>query len=145
MDTKAIISKVSQCRLDQNYPAEFGCGFCTKLIDLPNPGIDAWNERFDQTNHFMGESGFSKQEIQEWVRNKPRGEPHALDPLPERDGRKESSSPSRVAFQAVVLLFRYRARPYETNTRGDAQDQSFLWSFGDLAMTILAIQYSAEI
>lgn len=97
-DVEALKSKVDGCRIGRNCQARFWCGFCTKLIDLTKKGIEAWTERFDHIDdHFMGRKGLTKQSIQDWVpidSDKPKGEPHSLDPSPGKESNEESSSPS---------------------------------------------------
>jgi hypothetical protein len=59
-------TKVEACRIGLNCQARFWCGFCIKLIDLKNKGLDARAERFDHIDdHFMGSHDFFKQSIQD--------------------------------------------------------------------------------
>jgi len=35
------------CRIGRNCQTRLWCGFCNRLVDLKNRGVDAWTERFD--------------------------------------------------------------------------------------------------
>lgn len=54
--------------MGRNGQARFWCGFCIKLIDLKEKGVDAWKERFDHIDeHFMGHRDLPEQSIEDWV------------------------------------------------------------------------------
>lgn len=102
-DAEVLKTKVEACRIGRNCQARFWCGFCIKLIDLKNKGLDAWTERFDHIDdHFMGRHDFAKQSIQDWIpidnSEKPKGDvtlPRDLDSSAGKEGQEElSGSPA---------------------------------------------------
>ena len=101
LDAEVLKSKVDACRIGRNCQARFWCGFCIKLVDLTNKGVEAWTERFDHIDdHFMGRHGLAMQSIRDWIPvdgGKPRGEVDSpMDPSSGKDcsSQDDSSSPS---------------------------------------------------
>ena len=84
-DPEVLKTKVDACRIGRNCQVRFWCGFCNKLVDLINKGLEAWTERFDHIDdHFMGRHGLPKQSIRDWIpmdSDKPKGDAgsHALE------------------------------------------------------------------
>jgi hypothetical protein len=67
-DDKTIVQKTSDQRIGPNFQGHFWCGFCKKVINLTDKGVDAWTERFNHVdNHFMGRNGSAKLSIMSWV------------------------------------------------------------------------------
>lgn len=68
IQSSALDSNIESCRIGRSAQGRFWCGFCTRLIDLKNRGLDAWTERFDHIdNHFMGRGQQRIQRISDWV------------------------------------------------------------------------------
>jgi hypothetical protein len=56
-DPETIDRKINAQRISANNQANFWCGFCERIIDLNQKGLDAWTERFSHIDdHFMGKN-----------------------------------------------------------------------------------------
>ncbi|KAI0479737.1 hypothetical protein F4859DRAFT_529876 [Xylaria cf. heliscus] len=65
-DQNTLEAKLEKCRVGRNCEARFWCGFCQKIIEIKQKGIQAWAERFDHIDeHFTGRNGTQKV-ISEW-------------------------------------------------------------------------------
>ena len=96
-DDSEIASKADNCRVGRNHQGRFWCGFCTKLVELNNKGVEAWTERFDHIDdYFMGRSGLLRQSILDWVpidSHKPKGEVESVHSLGPPSSRSRTQSP----------------------------------------------------
>jgi hypothetical protein len=66
-DPEAVERKIEARRVNRNNQENFWCGFCEKIRNLTQKGVDGWTERFNHIDdHFMGKGGLIKQSITEW-------------------------------------------------------------------------------
>jgi hypothetical protein len=101
-DPEAIERKIEAQRVNANYQVRFWCGFCEKINDLTQKGVDGWNERFNHIDdHFMGKNGRIKQSVAQWrpadgdvegVQHNVSAEPRS--PNESDQGTSDDSSPS---------------------------------------------------
>jgi len=66
-DPEVIQRKIDARRIGANNQVHFWCGFCERIVNLTQKGVDAWTERFNHIDeHFMGKNGRTKQSIAQW-------------------------------------------------------------------------------
>jgi hypothetical protein len=98
-DPEAIERKIDSRRIGTNNQAHFWCGFCEKIIDLTQKGVDAWTERFNHIDdHFMGKNDQPKQSIAQWKAVDGDGEgvqqSNSAQPRSPNEGDRETSDDS---------------------------------------------------
>ncbi|KAI1344765.1 hypothetical protein F5Y15DRAFT_4285 [Xylariaceae sp. FL0016] len=72
-DQQAIDRKLETCRLGRNCEARFWCGFCRKIIEIKQKGLQAWTERFNHIDeHFSGKNNVEQKDPSEWINVDPR-------------------------------------------------------------------------
>ncbi|KPM36457.1 hypothetical protein AK830_g10103 [Neonectria ditissima] len=66
-DAKQIEEKLEKCRIGRHCDTRFWCGFCVKIIEITDKGVNAWTKRCDHIDdHFSGREGNKKRHINEW-------------------------------------------------------------------------------
>ncbi|KAK1983271.1 hypothetical protein LZ30DRAFT_11054 [Colletotrichum cereale] len=100
MDDASKVDKVlEKCRVGRNGEPRFWCGFCGKIVDIPQRGANAWAGRFNHIDdHYAGRNNQPKKEHSDWV---------AVDPdLPDVDltGSPDDSSDAESADEGPVVI-----------------------------------------
>ncbi|KAK1971685.1 hypothetical protein LY78DRAFT_651508 [Colletotrichum sublineola] len=100
MDDVVQVDKVlEKCRVGRNGEPRFWCGFCSKIVEIPQRGATAWAGRFNHIDdHYAGRNNQPKKEYSDWV---------AVDPdLPEVDltGSLDDSSDAESADEGPVVI-----------------------------------------
>lgn len=62
-DDEYIRGQTKQHRIGRNGQSGFWCGFCQKIVNLKNRGLEAWDERFNHIDDWHFKKG---QRIDEW-------------------------------------------------------------------------------
>lgn len=89
-DPKAIEQKWEDCRVGRNCETRFWCGFCKKIVEIKEKGLEAWTERFNHIDdHFSGRVG-EKMMIDQWKSVDPDLPEMVFSPRSD-DGSEESS------------------------------------------------------
>ena len=65
LDNDALIVKTELCRIGRNAQTRFWCGFCIKLINLTERGVNAWTERHSHIDVHI-RHGLARQGVQGW-------------------------------------------------------------------------------
>ncbi|KAK2003183.1 hypothetical protein LX36DRAFT_724995 [Colletotrichum falcatum] len=100
MDDAAQVERVlEKCRVGRNGEPRFWCGFCSKIVEIPQRGATAWAGRFNHIDdHYAGRNNQPKKEHSDWV---------AVDPeLPDVDltGSPDDSSDAESADEGPVVV-----------------------------------------
>jgi len=111
LDSESIKATSFSCRIDRNCQSRFWCGFCTKILELTQKGIAAWDERFDHIDdHFMGRHGLAKQDIRAWA---PVDKRMALESSKKSSKRKRPGSHQRFSVEPKSLDSEYICKYYD--------------------------------
>jgi hypothetical protein len=64
---RAVEEKLERCRMGRHCDQRFWCGFCVKVVEIHEPGVNMWTKRCDHIdNHLMGKEGLVKKRSSEW-------------------------------------------------------------------------------
>ncbi|KAI1081188.1 hypothetical protein F5B20DRAFT_579567 [Whalleya microplaca] len=96
-DHSILEAKLDTCRVGRNCEARFWCGFCKKIIEIKQKGLQAWTERFNHIDdHFNGRNNQAPMEISDWKNEDPH-QPRAESPANDSDDSGVSPLPAPVA------------------------------------------------
>ncbi|KAK5987253.1 hypothetical protein PT974_11377 [Cladobotryum mycophilum] len=66
-DPKLVDKKLEKCRMGRHCDPRFWCGFCDKIIEIKEAGINSWTRRCDHIdNHLFGKGGLAKKSMRDW-------------------------------------------------------------------------------
>ncbi|KAK2065193.1 hypothetical protein LY76DRAFT_600386 [Colletotrichum caudatum] len=98
-DASQVEQALEKCRVGRNGEPRFWCGFCSKIVEVPERGATAWAGRFNHIDdHYAGRNNQPKKEHSDWV---------AVDPeLPEVDltGSPDDSSDAESADEGPIVI-----------------------------------------
>ncbi|KAK1593228.1 uncharacterized protein LY79DRAFT_686158 [Colletotrichum navitas] len=98
-DTAQVDKALEKCRVGRNGDPRFWCGFCSKIVEIPQKGATVWAGRFNHIDdHYAGRNNQPKKEHSDWV---------AINPyLPKVDltGSPNDSSDAESADEGPVVV-----------------------------------------
>ncbi|KAI3326213.1 hypothetical protein HD806DRAFT_552516 [Xylariaceae sp. AK1471] len=96
-DQNILEAKLEKCRVGRNCEARFWCGFCQKIVEIKQKGVQAWAERFDHIDeHFSGRNNRAQKEISEW-KNFDQLQPRKESSKEDSDDASDCCSSTRTA------------------------------------------------
>ncbi|KAI0005650.1 hypothetical protein F4779DRAFT_598155 [Xylariaceae sp. FL0662B] len=96
-DHAALEARLDACRIGRNCEARFWCGFCQRIIEIKQKGLQAWTERFNHIDdHLNGRNHQAPMKIIDWKNEDPL-HPGAESSTNDSNGSDVSSSPAPAA------------------------------------------------
>ncbi|KAI5462436.1 hypothetical protein BGZ63DRAFT_214132 [Mariannaea sp. PMI_226] len=128
-DDKEVGSKLEKCRVGRHCDTRFWCGFCQKIVEIGEEGVNAWTKRCDHIDdHFCGRIG-PKRNICTWK--------HLEDEEPEKDGTESGgkfpsrqltpSTDSSLASRESSGLKRKLSSSDMSSHKKQRQEEAYIW------------------